>query len=197
MISLQDAVDDLYRIVVVETKSTSNKRLTMLADYCIEQLNDRGIVEASKELSVPGIGRDKKWDIVWPAEGRVRLGISLKSMLSNISGAVPNRIDELAGEMANVQLMSPEIVTGYIMIFDTSKSGVKQDGTPWVDVFRDAVNRLSGRDAPAWAAGMMEASVIVEVDFSEKSRIMCEPNMSEFFSHLANCVKARNPDSFR
>lgn len=32
---------------------------------------------------------------------------------------------------------------------------------------RDAVNRLSGRDAPAWAAGMVEASAIVEVDFSK------------------------------
>ena len=53
------------------------------------------------------------------------------------------------GQMANVQLLSPEIVTGYVMVFDTTGSGLRKDGTRWVDFFRDAVNRLSGRDAPA------------------------------------------------
>ena len=196
MISLQDAINDLHRIAVVEDKRQSPIRLAMLADLCIEQLDKHGIVGASKELRVPGIGRTKLWDIGWPAEGKVRLGISLKSLLRNIAGAVPNRIDDLAGEMANVQLLSPEIVTGYIMIFNTSGNGLKRDGTRWVDDFRDAVYRLSGRDAPAWAAGMVEASAIVEVDFSEGPRIVAEPDMSGFFDRLADCVKERNPDSF-
>lgn len=112
-------------------------------------------------------------------------------------GQSQNRVDDLAGEMANVQLLSPEIVTGYIMVFDTTGSGLRQDGTRWVDFFRDAVNRLSGRDAPAWAAGMVEASAIVEVAFAENARIVTEPDMSAFFDRLAHCVRDRNPDAFR
>ena len=154
MISLQDAVDDLYRTAVVERKRQSPSRLAMLADMCVEQLASRGIVGAARELSVPGIGRSKTWDVAWPPEGKARLGISLKSLLRNIAGTVPNRIDDLTGEMANVQLLSPEIVTGYVMIFDTTGGSLRQDGARWVDFFRDAVERLSGRDAPAWAAGM-------------------------------------------
>lgn len=89
------------------------------------------------------------WDVAWPPENRVRLGISLKSILRIIAGAVPNRVDSLTGEMANVQLLLPEIVTGYVVIFDTTQSGPRKDGTRWEDFFSDAVNRLSGRDAPA------------------------------------------------
>ena len=197
MISLQDAVDDLYRLAVVERKSTSTLRLSMLASMCVEQLEQRGIVGAVRELSVPGIGRSKKWDVGWPPDAKVRLGISLKSLLRNVAGTVPNRVDDLTGEMANVQLQSPEIVTGYIMVFDTTGSGLRKDGTRWVDDFRDAVDRLSGRDAPAWAAGMMEASAIVEVDFSKQARIVAAPDISAFFDRLTHCVHDRNPDMFR
>ena len=197
MISLQDAVDDLYRIAVIEQKRQSPNRLARLAEMCVEQLDERGVIGAAKEIPVPGIGRSKTWDVAWPSDGRVRLGISLKSLLRNVAGTVPNRVDDLTGEMANVQLLSPEIVTGYVMVFDTTGSGLRKDGTRWVDFFRDAVDRLSGRDAPAWAAGMVEASVIVEVDFAEGPRIVAAPDMSAFFDRLASCVRDRNPDRFR
>ena len=197
MISLQDVVDDLYRIAVIEQKRQSPNRLAMLAEMCVEQLNDRGVIGAAKELPVPGIGRTKTWDVGWPSDGKVRLGISLKSLLRNIAGTVPNRVDDLTGEMANVQLLSPEIVTGYVMVFDTTGSGLRQDGTRWVDFFRDVVNRLSGRDAPAWAAGMVETSAIVEVDFANGPHIVAEPDMSAFFDCLVSCVRERNPDRFR
>ena len=196
MISLQDAGDDLYRIAVVEKKRQSPNRLALLADMCVEQLDQRRISGAARELPVPGIGRSKTWDVGWPPEGKVRLGISLKSLLRNIAGTVPNRVDDLAGEMANVQLLSPEIVTGYLVVFDTTAGGLRQDGTRWVDFFRAAVNRLSGRDAPAWAPGMVEASAIVEVDFSKGPRIVTSPDLTAFFDRLADRVRERNPDSF-
>ena len=89
MISLQDAVEDLCRIAVVEGKSQSTKRLAMLAHMCVEQLAERGILGTDTEVPVPGIGRSKNWDVVWPRDGRVRLGISLKSILRNVAGTVP------------------------------------------------------------------------------------------------------------
>ncbi len=195
MICLQDAVDDLYRIAVAEKKRQSPNRLAMLADMCVQELARRDIAGAAKERPVPGFGRSKNWDVVWPDNGKVRLSISLKSLLSNVAGTVPNRADDLMGEMANVQLRSPEIVTGYIMIFDIA-GGLRKDGTRWVDFFRDAVNRLSGRDAPAWAAGMVEASAIVEVDFARGPRIAAAPDMPAFFDRLVHCVRDRNPDMF-
>ncbi len=197
MISLQDAIDDLYRIAVVEKKRQSPNRLALLAEMCVEQLHHRGIAGAQTEVLVPGIGRSKTWDVGWPSKGKVRLGISLKSLLRNIPGTVPNRVDDLAGEMANVQLLSPEIVTGHIVVFDTGASGLRKDGTRWVDFFRSAVNRLSGRDAPAWAAGMVEASAIVEVDFADGPNVVGHPDMSAFFDRLDYCIRERNPDSFQ
>lgn len=196
MITLQDAVNDLYRIAVVEDRRSSTNRLAMLADMCVQQLAQRGIGEAAKELSVPGIGRTKTWDVAWPSEGRVRLGISLKSILRNLAGTVPNRIDDLQGEVANVQLLSPEIVTGYIMVFDAAGNGLRQDGTRWVDFFRDAINRLSGRDAPSWATGMVESSAIIEVDFANEAHILATPDMPAFFDKLAQSVRERNPHLF-
>ena len=142
--SLQDAVTSLYQIAIVDARPTASNRLDVLAMMCIEQLDDRGITGATTERPVPGIGRDKRWDVVWPAEGKARLGISLKSLLKNIPGTVPNRVDDLVGEMANVQLRSPEIVTGYVVMFNGA-NGKRSDGTRWVDFFRGAVDRLSGR----------------------------------------------------
>lgn len=163
MISLQDAVDDLYRIAVVERATQSPRRLELLADMCIEQLDQRGISGVEKEVRVRGHARTKQWDTAWPVEGKVRLGISLKSVLANIAGTVPNRIDDLMGEMANLQLRSPEIVTGYIMIIDATKNGdgYRKDGMRWVDFFRNAVNNLTGRTEPSWTVGTVEASAVV------------------------------------
>lgn len=42
MIVLQDAVDDLYRLTVIEERRTSTKRLDVLADCCVQELSSRG-----------------------------------------------------------------------------------------------------------------------------------------------------------
>lgn len=194
MISLQDSIDELYRIAVIEKRKTSTLRLSRLADMCVQELELRGIGGAEKEVVVPGIGRDKKWDVAWRRDGKVRLGISLKSLLSNIAGTVPNRADDLMGEMANVQLLSPEIVTGYVMVFNTDPKFEKRgDGQRWVDVFRSYVDQLSGRKAPAWAAGMVEAAVVVEVDFSSGPFLASPQTLAPFFDRLADSIKQRNP----
>ena len=192
MLTLEKAIEDLYRIAVTEGKRTSTLRLGCLADLCVQELARRQVTNAGKEVVIPGIGRDKQWDVAWKHGGKVRLGISLKSILSNIPGTVPNRADDLMGEMANVQLLSPEIVTGYVMVFD-SQSDVRRDGKRWVDVFRSHVERLSGRQAPAWAAGMVEAASIVEVDFSNGPLLLTPPTLDEFFDRLVQQLRARNP----
>ena len=150
---------------------------------------------ASKETTIPGIGRDKKWDIAWKYNGKVRLGISLKSILKNISGTVPNRIDDLMGEVANVQLHSPEIVVGYIMVFDKNADSIStRYGQSWINVFRSYIDSLSNRRPPAWAPGTIEAYVVAEADLKDPPGLVSSPRAFDaFFDRLSEAVVERNP----
>src|SRR5439155_17987733 len=97
-------------------------RLAPLADYSKRALEGCGLpgVRGGQggELKVTGLARTKAWDVAYEFAGKFRLLISLKSIWKNASGTVPNRLDDLMGEAANVQQMSPETVTGYILLFD-------------------------------------------------------------------------------
>ncbi len=197
MISIQKAIDDLYRIAVAEDKATSTTRLKTLADFCIQELARRGLRGVEKEASIPGAGRDKKWDVAWSYDGKYRLGISLKSLLKNLGGTVPNRIDDLIGEVANAQLHSPEIVTGYIMVFNVAEDSFSpKHGTTWSGLFRSRLDSLSGRRAPSWTTGTVEDFVLVEVDFrSGPSILAVSQPFNEFFDTLVDEISARNPNA--
>lgn len=52
--TLQDAVDSLYRIAVAEGKATSTKRLDGLARFCIDELAKRGLEGAVTEAKFVG-----------------------------------------------------------------------------------------------------------------------------------------------
>ena len=157
-------------------------RLGLLADFCVQELKRRGLKDVEKEASIPGAGREKQWDVAWCHEGKYRLGISLKSLLKNLGGTVPNRIDDLVGEVANAQLHSPEIVIGYIMIFNVAEDSFSQKhGSTWYDLFRDRAISLSGRRPPSWTTGTVEDFVLVEVDFSSGSSILATSQTFDAF----------------
>lgn len=110
-VSLSDAVDDLLR-----RQTQDPGRLYLLARFCIETFEREGLqgVRGGKanEVGIRGLGRQKDWDLAYVLAGKPRLLISLKSILKNLAGTVPNRLDDLMGEAANVQQLSPEIVIG-------------------------------------------------------------------------------------
>jgi hypothetical protein len=194
-VSLQAAVESLYRIAVVEGKTTSTIRLKALATYCIQELDARGLGGAEAEVPLPGGGREKQWDVAWKHGEKYRLAISMKSILSNLAGTVPNRIDDLMGETTNVQMYSPEIVVGYIMIFDVSKDQVsgKRDAS-WLQILSQRLARLSGRRPPSWSVGMIETSAVVTVDFSASAKLLTPVDaLARFFDDLVAEVKSRNP----
>ena len=195
MIGAQDAVDALYRTAVAEAKKTSASRLDVLADFCVQELTRRGLKDVEKEASIPGAGREKKWDVAWRYDGKYRLGISLKSLLKNLGGTVPNRIDDLIGEVTNAQLHSPEIVIGYIMIFNVAEDGFsRKHGSTWCDLFRERATSLSGRRPPSWTTGTVEDFVLVEVDFNSRPSILATSQPFEaFFANLVEHLRARNP----
>jgi hypothetical protein len=185
----------LYRLAVQEGNSQSPARLSGLASYCVEQLAARGLKDAATEVTIPGGARDKSWDIAYAYDGKYRLAISLKSLLKNIPGTVPNRLDDLMGEVTNAQMYSPEIVLGYIMVFDISQDTIRgKDNQTWSKFFESKIDFLSGRGAPAWSTGTLEATVIIRVDFAKSPRLISpESDLNRFFNTLAKAVRERNP----
>lgn len=195
VISWRDAVRDLYRIAVTEGKSTSTVRLDSLAEFCVQELNRRGLRDVQKEIEIPGAGRTKKWDVAWEYDGKHRLGISLKSLLKNLGGTVPNRIDDLIGEVANAQLYSPEIVTGYVMIFNVAEDHFSpKHGSTWYELLEHRLMSLSGRHSPSWTTGTVEDFVLVKVDFSQYASILSTSKPFDvFFDTLVEQIVFRNP----
>ena len=193
--TLQDAVDSLYRIAVTERKPTSTRRLDGLARFCIAELADRGLGGAVTEAKLPGGGREKSWDVAWSMDDKPRLAISLKSLLKNLGGTVPNRVDDLMGEVTNVQMYSPEIVTGYIMLFNVAEDTHSSlHGCTWSELLKRRITRLSGRQPPSWSIGMIEASLFLEVDFSQGPRLVSgATDTAPFFDRLVAAVRDRNP----
>ena len=147
------------------------------------------------EVTIPGGGRPKQWDVAWKLHQKYRLAISLKSILRNVRGIVPNRIDDLMGEVANAQMYSPEIVIGYLIIFDISQDAFsKKHDSTWCRLLETRLHGLSGRRAPFWSIGMIEAFVVVEVDFSHGPKLITPlDKVEEVFDTLVSEVRKRNP----
>jgi hypothetical protein len=149
--------------------ATSTKRLTALADQVKGLLAEHGLDGvrggSGGELKVPGLSRTKDWDIAYDFAGKFRLLVSLKSMLKNVGGSVPNRLDDLQGEVANVQQLRPEIVTGYVILFDVAQDSVrKPTGQLWSDFFAQALRSIAIRRAPLWNQGLIEALWFIRFD---------------------------------
>jgi len=193
-VSLQQAIDFFYNIAVVQQKTTSTIRLQQLALYCVQELAHLGLIGAEREATVPGGGRPKQWDVAWKYHEKYRLAISLKSILRNLAGTVPNRIDDLMGEVTNIQMYSPEVVVGYLMVFDVSHDLPARQGGTWCDILEQRLFRLAGRKGPAWSVGTIESFAIIRVDFSSGPRLLTpEGDILRMFDELASQVKERNP----
>lgn len=95
-ITLSEAVDDL-----LSRQKQDPGRLNLLANYCIDAFAREGLpgVRGGKanEVGIRGLGRQKDWDLAFVLADKPRLLISLKSILKNLAGTVPNRLDDLMG----------------------------------------------------------------------------------------------------
>jgi len=165
----------------------------------VQELAARGLAGATIDPEIPGFARAKDWDVAWIHNGKARLAISLKSILKNLGGTVPNRIDDLIGEVANLQMYSPETAIGYAMLFDVGKDGPsKKHGCTWGELFRERLRSISSRKAPHWTIGTIEASAFIEVDFSKGAKLVSgAEGLPQMFDTLVGLVKERNPDLAR
>ncbi len=195
-ITIQNAVDDLYQKVCVDKATTSTSRLDVLAELCVHELGKRGLTGAKIDPQIPGFARAKDWDVAWIHNGKARLAISLKSLLKNLGGTVPNRIDDLMGEVANLQMYSPETAIGYIMLFNVAEDGVsRKHECTWSELLRKRLRSITCRKAPHWTIGTIEASAFIEVDFSSGPKLISgAEELPSMFDTLVELVRERNPD---
>ncbi len=164
-VSLSDAVEFLLSS---ETQSTA--RLRLLGQYCIEAFAREGLTGVgggkAAEVGIRGLARQKNWDLAFVLAGKPRLLVSLKSILKNIGGSIPNRIDDLMGEVANAQQLSPELVIGYVVIMDEKLDffrGRTRNET-WIDYFETCLAKITIRQAPLWNQGLLEGSWLIRID---------------------------------
>lgn len=196
--SLETVIDE-----VMSNHPRSSNRLDPLADYAISQLVDFGLPEASggSDGEVEhGLARPKDWDVSYNFAGKPRPLLSLKSIWSNAGGTVPNRIDDLMGEAANVQQMSPEVVTGYILLFDVqADSSRRADDLQWSEYFEERVQKIAIREAPIWNQGLLEGTWFIRFDSErpEGDRILnpekVDQEREDFFRSLLRELKIREP----
>jgi len=190
--------------LIIQKDSRDSGRLSPLADYIKERFTEYGLPGVrggtGGELIIKGLARPKSWDVAYNHAGKDRLLISLKSLWSNASGTVPNRIDDLMGEAANIQQISPEIVIGYVVLFDTQADTVRrEDGNLWSQYFESAVKRIAIRRAPIWNQGLLEGTWFIKFDSkrAEGERIL-EPDKvavdeDTFFVSLLQELQLREP----
>jgi hypothetical protein len=198
-VTLEDAIE-----AVIARPTQSSDRLQALADYVKDRLADHGLPGAiggtGGELCVPGLARQKDWDVAYEFAGKYRLLISLKSMWKNAAGTVPNRIDDHIGEIANVQQLRPEIVIGYVVLFDVSAdSRRRHDGLQWSEFFEQAIARIAIRKAPLWNQGLLEGAWFIRFDsrrpFGDRivNQTLTNDSGIRFFNVLLAELKLREP----
>jgi len=116
-----------------------------------------------------------------------------------LGSTVPNRIDDLIGEAANAQLHSPEIVVGYVVVFNRQNDMVSpRHRSTWGTLLHRRLPSLAGRRAPVWSTGMIEDFLIIDVDFGASPEIvsMSQPP-AQFFDGLVEQVESRNPEAIK
>lgn len=196
--SLSDAVDDL-----LGRSKTDSGRLDRLAQFCMEEFARHGLagVRGGKadEVGIRGFGRKKDWDLAFVLADKPRLLVSLKSILRNLAGTVPNRLDDLMGEAANVQQLQPEVVIGYVVIMDEAEDRVRKDGETWSDHFEGNLRKIAVRKAPLWNQGLIEGIWLIRIDSRRPagSRIVDSVDMdakgTDFFTALLAELYLREP----
>lgn len=183
---------------------TDSGRLNLLADYCKEAFTRAGLPGVrggqADEVGIRGLARNKNWDLAYVLADKPRLLVSLKSILGNLKGVVPNRLDDLMGEAANVQQLSPEIVVGYVVIVDEAGNSLHtRTGVTWIDYFEERLRAIAIRRAPLWNQGLIEGLWLIRIDsrMPAGQRVLetedIETRGTDFFRSLLAELHLREP----
>lgn len=178
-------------------------RMAAIQELIRRELADRfssvgPMLSVAAERPIKGKHRTKNWDVALQYASRYQLAVSTKAIISNVSGTVPNRVDDALGECVNVHAHDPGMVLGYLFVMDRGGGQQKtRDGRLWLDIFADSLSSFSGRRSPQDGYELFEAAVLLEVDFSVNPPVFSfHPRLQtwdQFFDLLVNQVRSRNP----
>jgi hypothetical protein len=155
------------------------------------------LAEVRPERIVKGKHRAKNWDVTFSYARRPQLAISTKSIMANVAGTVPNRIDDAMGECVNVHAHDPGMVLGYLFVMDAAGGQqLARSGQRWVDILAESLVTFSGRRSERDAYELFEAATLLLVDFSSPlPQVTFHPRLLgwvEFFDVLVGHVRARH-----
>jgi hypothetical protein len=199
-VTLSEAVEYL-----LGSPTQSTARLRLLDQYCVESFAKEGLTGVTggkaAEVGIRGLARQKNWDLAFVLADKPRLLLSLKSILANTGGSIPNRLDDLMGEAATVQQLSPELVIGYVVIMDERLNSPRGRGTAetWIDYFEARLSSIAIRKAPLWNQGLLEGAWVIRIDTRrpQRDRIVRPQETQEkgtgFFRALLSELYLREP----
>lgn len=195
-LTLEAALADFH-----QRPAQAANRMVAIQKLIARTFFDRGLTVGDFRLEqpVPGKHRTKKWDIVYSYRGRIHLAVSCKSIMANVAGTVPNRIDDAIGECVNIHAYDPGIVLGYFFVMD--RAGAvrinRESRRPWYEVFGKSLVSLSGRRSQHNSQDLFEAASLLIVDFSHRPfDVTFYPgtmSWEAFFDTLVDHVLDRNP----
>jgi hypothetical protein len=195
------------------------------ATYCEKELRRIGLRPESldggrsqkfafhKKRTVLGGNYPKEVDVVLESNtSGPLLGISLKAPNSSILNNVNSRLEEMAGEAANLHSRFPMLVLGHVTTMpyvDQTERDVllNSRGIP-TTACRRIVNKLyglSGRNDPTSTPGTFEEVAVAFVNYSKKAAVVCTSyppsrsraqrtiGLSTFFDRLLQRFRERNP----
>jgi hypothetical protein len=156
------------------------------------------LADVRLERPVKGKHRVKNWDVRFTYASRPQLAISTKSIMRNVAGTVPNRIDDAMGECVNVHAHDPGMVLGYLFVMDAAGGrAIARTGQRWADILAESLASFSGRRSERDAPELFEAATLLLVDFQaapiEVGFHRSLLSWDEFFGVLVAHVRARNP----
>lgn len=196
--NLEEALKDFY----TRPAQASNRMQAiqgLLRDALADRLVPLGkLAEVQLERPLRGKHRSKNWDVVVYFAGRAQLAVSTKSIMKNVSGTVPNRIDDAMGECVNAHAHDPGLVLGFLFVMSQDLcSKTTKKGVPYVDILADSLASFSGRRSEADSYELFEAATLLMVNFAGPTPVV---NFHEalldwdgFFDVLVGQMRGRNP----
>ena len=197
---------DPLKLALIDTfihkSERSANRCRELAQYTkirLEQENPN-IEGLTLERRIASLSKIKNWDLVAPQRGRPRLAVSFKAYASKGTKNVSNRLDEILGELSEMQNMYPEVISGYVMAIDLDKLGdgsIDHSESRFSDLI-EKLTRVTIRNAPAWMPGTLEAFLLIGIRLSGSDSVSVEKLASynhrgemDFFKALSDHYKDR------
>jgi hypothetical protein len=93
----------------------------------------------------------------------------------------------------------PKIVIGYVVVFDVTTDGRRQDGLMWSEYFEHALGKIAIRKAPLWNQGLLEGFWFIRIDSQKPvgSRVLDPDRVAAqgtaFFGALISELRRREP----